>query len=234
MYSGIPDVGFTNGLKILEANGNSKSNSDTYGAHYLGDTFKEASYLLRPFHMAMSYDATARRIDLFLDGKVIDTQVFNEGNLRVWSYVGDVDSTTITTVDPHGLVEGDWIKIENSGVTNLDGVWRVLAPDPLNPLGINIVTVAAPSGTLSADVVLTDVTIRTSVNISEFEFDATDCFLGSNGSDDLETRRASQFMGEMHEFSITKEYKDQFNSIDTLVPNFRNTLVYFRFEGDDS
>ena len=41
-------------------------------------------------------------------------------------------------------------------------------------------------------------------------------------------------MGEMHEFAITRGYKDRFNSIDTLVPNFRNTLVYFRFEGDES
>ena len=71
-------------------------------------------------------------------------------------------------------------------------------------------------------------------NFREFEFDASDCYLGSNGNDELQTRRASQFMGELHEFAITKEFKDNFNTLDTLVPNFRNTLVYFRFEGDNS
>ena len=30
-----------------------------------------------------------------------------------------------------------------------------------------------------------------------------------NGNDTLETRRASQFMGEMHEFAITKDVKEK-------------------------
>ena len=236
LYCALPDTGFTNGLKILDGSGDSLSNSDTYGAHYLTDTFKEASYLLRPFHMAMSYDATARRIDLFLDGKALETQTFSEGNLRMSSYTNDGAAVTINTIDNHGFSEPvtglEYIKIENSNVTDLDGVWKITGVPSSNQLVIG--TTNTVSGTLSTDTILTDVTIRTSVNISEFEFDATDCFLGSNGNTTLETRRGSQFMGEMHEFAITKEYKDQFNSIDTLVPNFRNTLVYFRFEGDDS
>ena len=43
-------------------------------------------------------------------------------------------------------------------------------------------------------------------------------------------RRATQFMGEFHELCITEGYKDNFASIDTLLPNYRNTLLYFRFE----
>jgi len=41
-------------------------------------------------------------------------------------------------------------------------------------------------------------------------------------------------MGEIHELSITKDVKTTFQSLDTLLPNYRNTLLYFRFEGEDS
>ena len=206
------------------------ADSDEYGAHFLGDTWKEASYVLRPFHLAMAYDTVANRISLFVDGKEVDTQILSEGNLRISSYSG-TNEPEITTIDPHGLAVNDWVKIENSGVTNLDGVWKV--QQIISDYAFVIVCPNGASGTLSANTILTDVTIRTNVNFNTFEFDATDCYLGSNGNDTLETRRPSQFMGEMHEFAITKDYKDQFNSIDTLVPNFRKTLVYFRFEGDN-
>ena len=172
LYCALPDTGFTNGLKILDGSGDSLSNSDTYGAHYLTDTFKEASYLLRPFHMAMSYDATARRIDLFLDGKALETQTFSEGNLRMLSYTNDGAAVTINTIDNHGfsapLTGSEYIKIENSNVTSLDGVWKITGVPSSNQLVIG--TTNTVSGTLSANTILTDVTIRTSVNISEFEW----------------------------------------------------------------
>ena len=41
-------------------------------------------------------------------------------------------------------------------------------------------------------------------------------------------------MGELHEVSMTKGSKDGFQTINNLLPNFRNTLFYFRFEGEDS
>ena len=88
--------------------------------------------------------------------------------------------------------------------------------------------------TTHPNMILKDVTIRTLNTITDFEFDQSDCYLGSNGNTTLETRRASQFMGEMYEFAITKDVKENFNSLDTLLPNFRNTLLYFRFEGDNS
>lgn len=232
LYCSLPDTGFTNGLKIVDGSGNSLSDSDEYGAHLLGDTWKEASYLLRPFHLAMAYDSAANRISLFLDGKELDTEIFSEGKIRFASIVGDGSATaTVTTQDNHGLATNDWIKLEGTGVTNLDGIWKVTVVSS-NSFTINCVNNIA-SGTHTSGT-LTDVTIRTTVNFRTFELDATDCYLGSNGNENLQTRRGSQFMGEMHEFAITKGYKDRFNSFDTLVPNFRNTLVYFRFEGDKS
>tara|TARA_R110002020_G_scaffold475377_1_gene709797 strand:+ start:2597 stop:3835 length:1239 start_codon:yes stop_codon:yes gene_type:complete len=43
----------------------------------------------------------------------------------------------------------------------------------------------------------------------------------------------SQFMGEMHEFAISKESKNNFESINTLLPNSRDLLLYYRFEEVD-
>lgn len=235
LYCSLPDTGFTNGLKIVDGSGNSLANSDEYGAHLLGDTWKEASYLLRPFHLAMAYDSAANRISLFLDGKELDTEIFSEGKIRFASIVGDGSATaTVTTQDNHGLTTNDWIKLEETGITNLDGIWKVTVITD-NTFSINCVNALNESSSFNtSNGTLTDVTIRTTVNFRTFELDATDCYLGSNGNENLQTRRGSQFMGEMHEFAITKGYKDRFNSFDTLVPNFRNTLVYFRFEGDKS
>ena len=229
LYADIPEL--YEGIRVVDGSGNSLSDSDEYGAHFLTDTWKEISYVLRPFHLAMSYDATANRVSLFLDGKEVETQVFSEGNLRINSITHDGSpNVTIDTIDPHGLSTGDWIKLEGTGVTNLNGIWQVAGPTA-NSFTINCVNNVSSSTTNGT---LTDVTIRTNLNFREFEFDASDCYLGSNGNDELQTRRASQFMGELHEFAITKEFKDNFNTLDTLVPNFRNTLVYFRFEGDNS
>ena len=226
LLTDIPDTLFDNMLKMTSG-GTSLANSDEYGAHLLTDTWKEASYVLRPFHMSMSYDSSAKRISLFVDGKEIDTQIFNEGNLRINNMVSTgAPVVFVNTVDEHGLEVGDWVKIENSGVTNLDGVWKILGTATNYQFFINCVNDVG-AGTYTTGT-LTD------VNIQDFELDATDCYMGSNGASALETRRSSQFMGEIHEFAITTEYKDSFQTIDTLVPNYRNTLLYFRFEGDDS
>ena len=222
-----------NGIKLVDGSGDSITNSDNYGAHLLGDTWMEAAYVLRPFHLAMSYDNTANRISLFIDNKEVDTQIFSEGDLRIDTIVGTSSSAvaTINTIDPHGLSANDWVSVVDSSVTNLDGVWTVASVTDDNTFTINCVNTVASATTTAGT--LKDVTIRTTVNFQDLEFDATDCYLGSNGNTPLETRRGSQFMGELHEFAITKEAKDRFLTIDTLVPNYRNTLLYFRFEGEN-
>ena len=45
-------------------------------------------------------------------------------------------------------------------------------------------------------------------------------------------RRATQFMGEFHEFAISKGALTTFTTLDTLEPNLDNLLVYYRFGGD--
>ena len=234
LYKVIP-YGTLNGFKMGSESG---AASDEFGLHLFGETWKEASYVLRPFHLAMGYDVNAKKITLMVDGVPVPTQTFNEGDLRI-ANISKASSTTtvlITTIDPHGFTMLDenvdeWISIDGSSLASLDGIWKVQDIIDDNTFQINLLST---SGTVSdAQGTLKDVTIKTTNTINDFEFDATDCYLGSNGNYVLENRRASQFMGEMHEFTITKEFKDSFNSLDTLLPNFRNTLLYFRFEGDN-
>ena len=74
----------------------------------------------------------------------------------------------------------------------------------------------------------------------DFEFDASDSIIGANknvlspntfNADTASIRK--QFMGELHEFAITKGIQKSFSNIDTLIPNYRQTLLYFRFEETD-
>jgi len=233
LYKILPSDLF-NGVRLIDGSGNTISNSDNYGGHLLAETWKESSYVLSPCHLSMSYNNAGDRLNLYYNGAEVDTQIFSEGDLRIHNIVGDGSTTvTINTIGEHGLAVGDWISIDGTGVTNLDGVWQL----PSQTVGASSFTITTQSTVASATTTagtLKDVTIKTSLNFEDFEFDLSDCYLGSNGNTTLETRRASQFMGELHEVSMTKGSKDGFQTINNLLPNFRNTLFYFRFEGEDS
>lgn len=67
----------------------------------------------------------------------------------------------------------------------------------------------------------------------EFSFDPEDCYLGQDAGLGTESlRRATQFMGEFHEFAISKGASTNFTSIDTLSPNLDDLLLYYRFGGE--
>ena len=44
------------------------------------------------------------------------------------------------------------------------------------------------------------------------------------------TARSTQFMGQLHDFSITKGARKTFDTLYTLTPRKRDTLLYYRFE----
>lgn len=67
-----------------------------------------------------------------------------------------------------------------------------------------------------------------------FYFDPTDTYIGQNASlANRYDRRATQFIGEMHEIALSKSNKKQFSSLDTLLPTYDSTLFYYKFEGLD-
>ena len=71
--------------------------------------------------------------------------------------------------------------------------------------------------------------------ISSFAFSREDCYIGTGGTsaftDVTKTRR--QFMGELHELAIMGGKQNSFITLDTLMPNFRNTLLYLNFNESD-
>lgn len=65
----------------------------------------------------------------------------------------------------------------------------------------------------------------------DFSFDTSDIFLGQNpNAGTYETVRKSQFMGEYHEISVVSKYKTSFRSVNSLLPNYRDLLLYLDFE----
>lgn len=69
-----------------------------------------------------------------------------------------------------------------------------------------------------------------------FVFEPEDLFIGANGNREVGTSSAvnnKQFMGEMHEMCLTSVIRRRFPSINTLHPNYNDTLFYFRFEEVD-
>ena len=62
-----------------------------------------------------------------------------------------------------------------------------------------------------------------------------DYFIGASSNNGTGTESAianKQFMGELHEMSMIRTIKKQF-FINNLLPNFSDTLFYFRFEEVD-
>jgi len=68
-----------------------------------------------------------------------------------------------------------------------------------------------------------------------FAMDKEDLFLGANGSGATGQNSATtnkQFMGEFHEFAMSRGTRNKFN-VNNLTPRFADTVLYFRFEEID-
>ena len=63
-----------------------------------------------------------------------------------------------------------------------------------------------------------------------FSFHPSNIYLGQNPDGSYGAIRKSQFMGEYHELSITGGYRKTFRSMNSLLPTFKNTLLYMDFE----
>ena len=67
---------------------------------------------------------------------------------------------------------------------------------------------------------------------SPFNIATNDTYIGI-ATDTYSASTRKQFMGELHELAVIKGINNKSLSIDTLTPNYRNTLLYFRFEERD-
>jgi len=71
--------------------------------------------------------------------------------------------------------------------------------------------------------------IHTDTNV--FTFGNADITLGQDRTSS--SKRYSQFMGELHEVAVLKGSKSSINTINTLLPQFNETLLYIDFEEAD-
>ena len=69
-----------------------------------------------------------------------------------------------------------------------------------------------------------------------FSFEDEDLYIGANGNREVGVGSCvenKQFMGEMHEMCLSSVIRRRFPTITTLLPNYNDTLFYFRFEEVD-
>ena len=74
-------------------------------------------------------------------------------------------------------------------------------------------------------------------NSGTFAFDQEDFYIGANDTGSRGDNSAlanEQFMGELHELSISNVRKDSFQGYSNLMPNLNNALLYLRFEEVDN
>jgi len=71
-----------------------------------------------------------------------------------------------------------------------------------------------------------------SAEASPFTVEAEDCYIGVS-TDNASASTRKQFMGELHELAVIKGSVNSFVSTNTLLPNYRNILLYYRFEEVD-
>ena len=130
-------------------------------------------------------------------------------------------------------LSADIVSLINSGC-------EVFIKNKLEPNYVNdIFHIGCSFGGGTLDVFLNGAKVFTGTIVSndEFEFAREDLFIGANGQGTTGVGSAStnkQFMGELHEMSFIDYKRNSFPSINSLMPNFDNTLFYFRFEEVDA
>ena len=89
--------------------------------------------------------------------------------------------------------------------------------------------------TLNGSEVATDTHVdRTNSILNRFKFGESNMYIGQDasltGGFSGSVRRKTQFMGEIHEIAITKQYNTSYSSLYTLLPQYRNLIFYLNFE----
>lgn len=148
-----------------------------------------------------------------------------------WVSLGSItanNGTTVTITNPNSVTLGSSTRIFSDGYREPIYINRSFhVACVFEELG-NTLKIYLDGRLLSTD---------THSDTGAFSFDRTDIFLASNGSDSTGAGSATtnkQFMGELHELSITNTRRVKFPYINNLMPNYDNTLLYLRFEEVDA
>ena len=123
------------------------------------------------------------------------------------------------------------IKGEKSYNTNPEALYLI---SPFHIAATFNVSDGVMSLYVNDSLVATDTHSAKGTNNMTFSMAKSDCYLGASTTLAYEAVDRKQFMGEFHEFAISLNAKTDFPFTHTLLPNFRNTLLYLRFEEVDS
>ena len=168
-----------------------------------------------------------QRIFLKNQDKYVDVGEHSALSFSSGTWKLEFSSSTINALS------ADIVSLINSGC-------EVFVKNKLDPNYVNdIFHIGCSFGGGVLDVFLNGGKIFTGTTTSnnEFKFAREDLFIGANGQGTTGVGSAStnkQFMGELHEMSFIDYKRNSFPSINSLMPNFDNTLFYFRFEEVDA
>tara|TARA_R110000824_G_scaffold324035_4_gene511001 strand:+ start:757 stop:2010 length:1254 start_codon:yes stop_codon:yes gene_type:complete len=179
---------------------------------------------------------------------VINTNVLFSEDMKLYKRSGQTfthAATVATTAANQTFTVDSSHSLENNDVLYIEAYKEALYLVTPYHIGASYDTV---SGNMAICVNGSLIQSKVHSNYGEsFEIAAEDCFIGSDNlagqntfsNTDSSTQDGDwassrcQFMGELHEFSITKGAQITFMNVDTLIPNYRQTLLYYRFEEVD-
>jgi len=175
-----------------------------------------------------------------------ENQKFVGGNSSVGYAYGEklytVSGQTFTLAGTVDYIDGSGVHLEaGHSISTGNTLYREAPKEALYLITPHHIGVAFDSISGKMAIYLNNKQIATKTHseapISSFSFEREDYYIGAKitgtaSTDDTPSNR-NQFMGELHEFAIMKGFTNHFHSIDTLVPQFRNLLLYYRFEEVD-
>ena len=155
---------------------------------------------------------------------------------QTFTHAGTISNISGNTVS---LLAGHSITSDGSGIA--EALYREAPKEALylvTPYHIGA-SFDATSGKMS--IILNNKILTTKFHsaapITDFLFTRENSYIGAKitgtlSTDNVVTNR-KQFMGEIHEFAITNDFTKRFSNINTLLPMYRNLLLYYRFEEID-
>ena len=205
-YNLIDDVKYTNSIQNLVDTGVTVSSTSQVSTPM---TFNVTSPTLYVFDNMVLYDENGVEIG-FVDYIAGSTFVVDTSNTSYAKSTFDLTNEKVYTTP-------------NLEAIYLEGLYHIAISydDSYGKIVIS----------LNGTEIVSDIHVdRTNDINTNFSFGNSNIYLGQDASLTYPETRKTQYMGEIHELAITKEYNTSFSSLYTLLPQYRNLILYLNFE----
>ena len=199
---------------------------------------KEATYLVNTHLVAASFNKLSGEMAIYYNGVKIATKIHSSSPILSFSfpledyYIGAKADYTVTS-SALTVASGPYIANQVNAVTTSSNPTSVFSVGQslYNNVGQLIGTISHVSSTQVIFLENIKINLATSDVIYRLTT-ASDSDNDGNPNIDSASNR-KQFMGELHEFAITKGVWDSFLNPNTLIPPYKQLLVYYRFKQED-